>query len=218
MSERTSAHYDDAYFAFQRPVGEFGGWANLTKFNAYIRPTDAVLDFGCGGGYLLAKLRCRDRLGVEPNPAARAEADHIGVTVVATPAEVPDAFADVLISNNALEHCLHPLLELQALYPKVKAGGRVIFVVPCESIRLKYVAGLPGNHLYGWSPMALGNLFTEAGFTVEESRPYIHKWPHRLPYRTIARIGGRRVFEAVCRINGHLSRQWFQVRIVARKP
>jgi hypothetical protein len=63
--------------------------------------------------------------------------------------------------------------------------------------------------------MCIGNLFTEAGFSLIESRPYIHKWPPR--YRAIARVGGRRLFEMACRIYGRLERSWFQVRVVAEK-
>lgn len=216
--EMVSKHYDEDYFAYQRVVGKFGAWANLTKFQEYILPTDNVLDFGCGGGYQLASLTCADRLGVEPNNAAWPEGERLGVRIVGSPADATDEWADVIISNNALEHCRHPLLELEALFPKVRPGGRLVFVVPCESIRLKYRTNLPGNHLYGWSPMALGNLFTEAGFVVDESKPYIHKWPTFLPYQAIARIGGRLVFDAMCRVYGHIERQWFQVRIVAHRP
>ena len=66
-----SAHYDARYFAWQAPQGEFGGWANLTKFRKYIRNDDRVLDFGCGGGFLLKNLTCRKRVGVEGDLAQR---------------------------------------------------------------------------------------------------------------------------------------------------
>ena len=56
----TSTHYDqqagEDYFDFQASIGEFGGWANVTKFSDYVAPGDTVLDFGCGGGYLLKNL------------------------------------------------------------------------------------------------------------------------------------------------------------------
>ena len=51
MSEKVSEHYDDDYFDWQAEAGEFGGWANQTKFVDYISKDDVVLDFGCGGGY-----------------------------------------------------------------------------------------------------------------------------------------------------------------------
>ena len=48
-------HYDEKYFDWQRDIGAFGGWANRTKFEAYIAPHDRVLDFGGGGGSLWPK-------------------------------------------------------------------------------------------------------------------------------------------------------------------
>jgi hypothetical protein len=63
--------------------------------------------------------------------------------------------------------------------------------------------------------MCIGNLFTEAGFSVIESQSYIHKWPPK--YRLIAKLGGRSLFEIACRIYGRIERSWFQVRVIAEK-
>jgi SAM-dependent methyltransferase len=216
MSDSHSAHYDQDYFAWQSTLGEFGGWANLSKFSAHVAAGDRVLDFGCGGGYLLRRLECRARLGVEVNPAAAAVAAQNDVEVFARVDDVPDESVDVVISNNALEHTLHPLRELRALLAKLVAGGRIVVVVPCESIGYGYRPGDVNHHLYSWSPMCLGNLFTEAGFAVLTCQPYIHKWPPG--YRLIARTGGRRLFDLACRLYGRCERSWFQVRIVAVKP
>lgn len=211
-----SAHYDEKYFSYQNPIGEFGGWANLTKFQAYVKPDFRVVDFGCGGGYLLKNLDCREKVGIEVNPAARREAAAQGIATYASTEHLSDEWADLIISSNALEHTLHPLQEMQALLPKVKRGGSIVFVVPCESITYQYVPNDINHHLYSWSPMCLGNLFTEAGFVVEESKPYIHKWPRN--YRKIAKYGGRRLFEICCRLYGRWETTWYQVRVVAHRP
>lgn len=42
--------YNQTYFDYHNKIGEFSGWANYTKFEKYIKPTDRVVDFGCGGG------------------------------------------------------------------------------------------------------------------------------------------------------------------------
>jgi len=214
MKELASKHYDKKYFERQSPIGEFGGWANQTKFLNYIGSNSHVLDFGCGGGFLLASLQCAKKVGVEVNPSAAEVAKSKGIEVYSSVAEVPDDYVDVIISDNALEHTLHPLEELKLLHRKLKKGGKIIFVVPCESISHHYKPNDINHHLYSWSPMCLGNLFSEAGFQVIESKPYIHKWPPK--YHLIAKLG-RTFFEIACRIYGRIERSWFQVRIVAEK-
>jgi len=215
MNELASKHYNEEYFDWQCSVGEFGGWANQTKFLEYIGSNSDVLDFGCGGGFLLSRLRCRKKVGVEVNPSAAEAAKSRGIEVFNSVAEVPDEYVDVIISNNALEHTLQPLEELRSLHRKLREGGRTIFVVPCESISYHYKPNDINHHLYSWSPMCIGNLFTEAGFSVIESKPYIHKWPPK--YRLIARLGGRSIFEIACRLYGRVERSWFQVRVIAEK-
>lgn len=215
MSELMSTHYDDQYFDWQASIGEFGGWANQSKFVEYISSNSRVLDFGCGGGFLLKGIKCSKKVGVEVNPSAAETARKHGIEVFSSVAEVPDGYVDVIISNNALEHTLQPLEELKSLHRKLKVGGKIVFVVPCESISYSYKQNDINHHLYSWSPMCIGNLFTEAGFSLIESKPYIHKWPPK--YKLIARVGGRRLFEIVCRIYGRIERSWFQVRVIAEK-
>jgi len=215
MHDSVSTHYDDKYFDWQASIGEFGGWANQSKFRRHISSSSKVLDFGCGGGFLLRNLQCSKKVGVEVNPVAAETAKKNGVEVFSRADEVPDEYVDVIISNNALEHTLQPIQELKSLYRKLQRGGQIVFVVPCESISYRYVPNDVNHHLYSWSPMCIGNLFTEAGFEVLESKAYIHKWPPK--YRLIAAVGGRPLFELACRIYGRLARSWFQVKVVAKK-
>jgi SAM-dependent methyltransferase len=218
-----SSRYNEQYFNYQSAIGRFGGWANLTKFSAFVRPHMKVLDFGCGGGYLLANLNCKEKLGIEVNPVAREAAKNNGIDTVASASKVEDGWADILISNNALEHCPHPLNELRALLPKVVLGGKIVFIVPCEAVRNRYRPDDPNHHLYCWSPMSAANLFVEAGFKVVESKAYVHVWPPRFVPRLLRSIGGRFLFEIGCKVYGFLT-YWnlcpavtSQVRIVAER-
>ena len=210
-----SAHYDDQYFAWQRAIGEFAGWADLPKFEPHVRETDTVVDFGCGGGYLLSRLQAAEKIGVEPNASARQAALEHGFAVVSSPSELPDGLADVIISNHALEHVREPLRELERLREKLKPNGLAVFVVPCEGVRQRWWPHDVNHHLYSWCPMSIGNLFTEAGFTVQSSEPYIYRWT---PISDrIARYGGRRIFDLSCRLYGHLKPSLSQAKVVARR-
>jgi len=211
------AHYDAAYFDWQKRSGALGGWSAAGLFGSGVSAGDRVLDFGCGGGYLLAHLACAARYGVEPNAAAREAAAARGVTVFAN---VGDALAalgpgsiDVVVSDNALEHALEPYRELVALRALLRDGGRMHLVVPCEGIGWRYDAGDINRHLYSWSPQSIGNLVSAAGFEVEVSRAHVHKFPPRIA-RGLALLG-RPVFDAVCRVWGRIDRRWFQVEVRA---
>jgi hypothetical protein len=124
-------------------------------------------------------------------------------------------FASSHYDSHYLEHMHHPLHELKELRGKLRVSGKLIIVVPCETVARAYKAGDISHHLYSWSPMCIGNLLTEAGFSLIEAKPYMHKWPPM--YRLIARLGGRSVFEIACRIYGRLARSWSQVRAVAHR-
>jgi SAM-dependent methyltransferase len=79
---------------------------------------------------------------------------------------------DVIISNSCLEHIPSPLDSLLALREKLKNGGIIIFSVPHETIDFNYKLNDWNYHLYTWSPMAIGNLFNEAGFEVIKVKTY----------------------------------------------
>jgi len=86
MSDLISTHYDDKYFDWQASMGEFGGWANQSKFAEYISSNSRVLDFGCGGGFLLRSMKCSKKVGVEINPSAVETARKNGSPRVKSPA------------------------------------------------------------------------------------------------------------------------------------
>ena len=72
-----------------------------------------VLDFGCGGGYIISSLTCKRRIGIEINEIARQEAAEKGIEVYKYSNEVPDDSCDLIISNHALEHVSAPYEEIK---------------------------------------------------------------------------------------------------------
>ena len=214
-AEMVSDHYDERYFARQVEIGTFGGWANQIKFQSEIKPTDDVLDFGCGSGFLLKGLTCASRSGIEINPAAIPVARKNGVTVYTAVEDAPEAAFAVLVANHAPAHPLRPLDHLEVPRTKLKVGGKLVLVVPCEGLSNAYRPGDINNHLYTWNPMTLGNLLTEAGFQVRESKAFVHKWP--MGWRRFKGLyfRNRWLFDFLSRIRGQMSRQSAQVRVVA---
>jgi 2-polyprenyl-3-methyl-5-hydroxy-6-metoxy-1,4-benzoquinol methylase len=216
---QASEHYNADYFNWQKDIGEFGGWADAWKFKQSINENDVVIDFGCGGGSILQNLNCATRIGIEPNRSAAEYAVRRNIAHFYNAVEALDELggevADVIISNHALEHTLNPLEEIKRLRPLLKPGGIIHFVVPCDSIHMRYKASDINRHLFSWSPSNLGNLFSEAGYEVEYSRPNVHKWP---PFcRKISGLGWP-IFDFACRVYGQIDRRWFQVELKGRKP
>lgn len=170
-------YYGREYFDWQKNIGAFGGIANLFKFREFVVSVDTVVDFGCGGGYLLKNLDCARKIGVEINDYARAEAAAQGVNVVADVSDLADETADVVISNHALEHVESPLEALRLLRRKIKPGGRIVFVVPHQDCGESYNPGDQNKHLYTWNQQTLGNLFAGAGYMVSKVEAFQHQWP-----------------------------------------
>src|SRR5260370_16308992 len=108
-----SNHYKDTagskYFEWQNANGAIAGRIEARKFKPYGKPTDGVLDFGCGGGHVLRNLDCARRVGIEINPSARIAAAELGIECHEVIAGVEDESFDVIISNHALEHVPFPI-------------------------------------------------------------------------------------------------------------
>lgn len=211
-----SEAYGKTYFDWQSQVGIFGARANQFKFVKFIKVTDSVLDFGCGGGYLLEQISCAEKYGIEPNPEAREKIPFTSFSSSRQAMkEIPSNAIDRIISNHALEHVVDPLSELKVLFELLKPSGTIHFVVPCESYKFKFSKNDINHHLFSFSPQNLGNLFQLAGFDVMKVEPIFHKWPPR--YQLISKLG-MPTFHLISRIWGYLNRSMVQVRITARKP
>ena len=208
-------HYNKEYFDWQKSVGQFGGQANKIKFNELISKNQKVLDFGCGGGYILSSYENIDRFGVEINDAAIEVAKKNGSKIFKSSKDLPNNFFDVIISNHALEHCDNPFLELKELYRSLKDNEKICIVVPCDNIKYKYNEKDPHKHLYSWSPSNLGNILHTAGFKVLESKPFLFKWfPHR--YR-LKKYMSWSIFHFLCKIWWRFDNTWYQIRAIAKK-
>ena len=208
-------HYNEEYFSWQKKIGLFGAKANKIKFEKLIIEGQKVLDFGCGGGYLLSDFKNIHKFGVEVNEVASLEAKKNGLKMFSSSKDLPDNYFDLIISNNALEHCDNPLLELKELHRSLKKGSKICIAVPCDNIKNKYLKEDPHKHLYSWSPSNLGNILSVTGFEVIESRPFLYKWfPHRY---FLKKFMSWNLFHFLCKIWSRIDNNWYQIRAIAKK-
>ena len=171
----------ERYYAWQRTIGEIGAELDLFKFRDHVVQSDTVVDFGCGSGALLARLPVRHRIGVDVNQVAFADAAARGIEMYASSAHVPGGEADVVISNHALEHTLHPLQELRELHRMLRNEGKLVLWIPLTDWRaeIREFSRDDNHHLYTWTPLLLRNLLLEAGFDVQSCRIVAHAWVPR---------------------------------------
>jgi SAM-dependent methyltransferase len=193
----------DDYFEWQREIGRLGAELNRWKVEDYIAPHDIVLDFGCGGGYLLGSLPAARKLGVEVSAQAREVARQNGLEVYSCLGDLGDACVDVVISHAALDHVLSPFTELKEMARVLKPGGRLVIWTPIDDWRdRRSRANDPNYRLFTWTPPLMRNLLEEAGFQVVESTVVTRAWSLRFTryrYRF-----PRLVFDLVCRVTSML--------------
>lgn len=218
--DTVASHYSEhgeEYFSYQVRGAEVAARIAVTRFQPHVRPTDDVVDFGCGTGWLLNVLQAGTKTGIEPNPAARRHASELGIAAVASPSELGDATADVVVSNHALEHSLSPYQELQQLHRILRPGGRIVIGLPIDDWRTQRRAdpANPDHHLFTWTPQLITNLLQEAGFAVDSAHAFTYLQPYynetlfpRLP---------RRTFDAIARAFGTVKR-YRQLLAVAHRP
>jgi len=176
--EKTEKHYDEKYWEWQKDTGNFSGLADSWKFASEIRRTDIVADVGGGGGFILMNLNCAKRILIELNPNARNFAD-ASIEKHERIEEVPSGSVDVVISHHALEHMVSPMLELKRMHRILKPEGKVVIVVPHDSVKAAgpYNENDLNHHLYTWNRMSLGHLVHDAGFRVTSAEHLQHAWP-----------------------------------------
>jgi len=207
----------EEYFKWQSGAGHFGARINAHKFEHLVKPSYTVIDFGCGGGFLLAKLDCKRRIGVEINPAARRHAETLGVESFASAEEVSDGIADLIISDHALEHVPFPIGALTTLRQKLKPNGALSICVPIDNWRRdrRYDPADQNHHLHTWTPQLLGNTLFEAGFEVQSVYARIFAWPGRWTVACYGRLPFP-VFRAICFTYGWLTGKGWEILAVAK--
>ena len=190
-------HYDKDYFIRQKNDFDIKGQRLYDLFFPYIYDRELVLDFGCGPGAFLNKLG--RGTGVEINSSARAFAKSIGIDVVPDLSFLSDNTYDAAISHHALEHTKNPYEILFSIYNKLKPGGLLVFVIPCDIAGYRFSENDRDMHLYSWSANNIGNLAKACGFSVQEARDLRIAAPPK--WQFIYRTFGSPAFYTLARIS-----------------
>jgi len=150
-------------------------WQILTRtfFSRWIRPTDTVLDLGCGYGEFSNNIPASKKYAMDLNPSAH---QYLNSDVqlleqdCSLPWPLPDQSLDVVFTSNFLEHLREkPALQATAgeAFRCLKPGGLFIALGP----NIKY---LPGeywdffDHYTALTELSLAEALTMTGFLVEE--------------------------------------------------
>lgn len=142
-----------------------------------------VLDFGCGKGSLLKKIKesgITDKLyGLEPDETCR-DLLKKDFTIFSSLDEIPDNYFDVISMFHVAEHLPNPLEVLEKLYKKLIPGGKIILEVPNSDDALLNLYGCESFaaftywscHLYLFNASTLELLFKKTKYKINCIRQY----------------------------------------------
>lgn len=187
-----SDHYRDIsgshYFEHHQSDSQNLGYEfDAAYFKPYLKPTDIVLDFGCGNGgiMLLLKEEVKQIDGLEVNPAAIERVRSLGLTVFSSLSELPEEpVYDVVLSNHVLEHVRDVSTTLERVRKSMKPGGSLLLKLPLEDWRSrdqqKWSKDDIDHHLQTWTPKLAANVLYESGFEVENAKVITSAWHPKL--------------------------------------
>ncbi|HMK12338.1 MAG TPA: class I SAM-dependent methyltransferase [Acidimicrobiales bacterium] len=164
--ERDGAYYEGTRW-------EFGFMATRLK------PSDTVLDLGCGDGAFLRRIRTTvsHAVGFDFNPDALDRLASEGFETLsgdlATVARDNEGRFDVVTAFHVLEHLDDVRTFVTTAAPMLKSGGTFIASMPNrDRLRLDDVEPLdfPPHHASRWSTTQLGRLADETDLTLLETR------------------------------------------------
>lgn len=161
----------------------------------------ALLEVGCGPGYLLDEARTHfaDRAGVELSPATAEEARQRSGARIELDLEDFDAVPsfDCIIATHVIEHIYDPVPFVRNMARRLKPGGSLILAAPDMGSIFRHLMGRrwPSfkypEHVSFFDARTLPELFVRAGLEVAEPVPYPHAFPLSLVLSKFGiRVGG----------------------------
>ncbi|MEA2082339.1 MAG: class I SAM-dependent methyltransferase [Elusimicrobiota bacterium] len=127
----------------------------------YIRPSERLLDIGCGDGYFLRKINCREKYGI----------DKLMGEKITDNLDFPDNYFNYVTMLAVIEHVKEPDKIIGEIRRILKPGGKFVFTTPRKSaenfIKL-YAKNIENEHEmyfdYGKITKMAAGLFRISGF------------------------------------------------------
>jgi SAM-dependent methyltransferase len=152
-------------------------WKTLTSqfFTRWIKPTDAVLDLGCGYAEFINNVSAGAKFAMDLNPSAQ---DYVASDVTllqqdcSQPWPLPEGTLDVVFTSNFFEHLPTKQTLLQTLGEAkrcLKPGGCIIALGP----NIRYLSGAYWDffdHSLSLTELSLAEALVMTGFKVELTR------------------------------------------------
>lgn len=156
-------------------INAWAEYAHLTYFPS-IKPSDKLLEVGCGLGNNLAHVRkIAEVYATEPSPAARDFAKTLGINAVASLEDLPAGTRfDYVFLRHVLEHVSDPHTFLTELRGWLQPEGQIIVVLPTESPYAPVNPADMDHHLYCWNRQTISNLLTDTNYKVVAARISYH--------------------------------------------
>jgi SAM-dependent methyltransferase len=163
----------------------------LRRLDPYLSSKGALLEIGCGNGFVLAeakRLGYTDVRGVEPSRAAIDSApEDIRENIVCSmmiPGLFPPETFDAVCLFQVLDHILDPVQLLRTCYQILKPGGVLLCLnhnVEALSARLMKSRSpiIDIEHTYLYSPATMERLLVKSGFEVRESKQVWNRYSLR---------------------------------------
>lgn len=143
------------------------------------KTTVRYLDFGCGGGTDLERVKMAhpnwELYGLDAVSTACEETKKRGFKVFcgnALSIDLPEDFFDRVNMSHVIEHLQYPQETLESLYKTMKKGGTITIATPnfdTPSARIFksywYALDTP-RHLFLFTPTTLGSMIERAGFRI----------------------------------------------------
>lgn len=174
------------FAAYQKPDDQ----ARIRRLVHYVRPTDRLLDAGCGFGYvpgiLLRDVRPADYLGIDKGPhrieaagnmvkenglSDRPHRFEVRDILEVNPTLLAEFRPTLVITCEVFEHLKDPPAALAALSTGLDPDAALLFTVPLAG-RLEHVRG----HVSFFDVDRLRSLLHSAGLAAYFVEPLYNKW------------------------------------------